>query len=340
MLAEAAISTPNRRCPLAGMLVAVKDNIDVAGLPTTAACPAFTYGPDRRCARGRAAACAPGALVLGKTNLDQFATGLVGTRSPYGAVRDPAAGAMSAAGRAAGRRWRSPSGIVDLALGTDTAGSGRVPAAFQGLVGDQADARARAAAGVVPACRTLDCVTVFARDVASAERALWTMAGSAAPRCAPRPARARLAAGRAAGRARRGRGSAVPAAGQLGGASAPMPGGRSPLPSRRLGGLGRCSCVEMDIDPFLAAGDLLYGGAYVAERHAALGAFVDAHPDAIDPTVRDDHPRRRAPDGERAGQGRRDARRAAGGDGSGSRGHRRAAAPDGLAPAHDRRGRR
>ncbi|MDQ6779064.1 MAG: amidase family protein, partial [Actinomycetota bacterium] len=179
VLADAEIldAEPARELPLRGALLAVKDNIDVAGLPTTAGCPAYAYKPSVDApvvARLRAA----GALVLGKTNLDQFATGLVGTRSPYGAVRDARRPDYVSGGSSSGSAVAVALGIVDLALGTDTAGSGRVPAAFQGLIGVKPTRGIVPVAGVVPACRTLDCVTVFARDVSTAERALWVMAGA------------------------------------------------------------------------------------------------------------------------------------------------------------------
>jgi allophanate hydrolase len=162
--------------PLAGLLAAVKGNIDVAGLPTTAGCPAFAYSPERDAtavARLRAA----GALVLGTTNLDQFATGLVGTRSPYGAVRHATAPERISGGSSSGSAVAVALGIVDVALGTDTAGSGRVPAAFHGLVGIKATRGVVPATGVVPACRSLDCVTVLARNLFVARRTLLALAG-------------------------------------------------------------------------------------------------------------------------------------------------------------------
>ncbi|WP_267893236.1 amidase family protein, partial [Streptomyces scabiei] len=160
--------------PLAGRLLAVKGNIDVHGLPTTAGCPAYAYAPDADApvvARLRAA----GALVLGTTNLDQFATGLVGTRSPYGAVRGAHDPSRISGGSSSGSAVAVALGIVDLALGTDTAGSGRVPAAFNGIVGLKPTRGLVPTAGVVPACASIDCVTVFARTLPEAEQALAHM---------------------------------------------------------------------------------------------------------------------------------------------------------------------
>ena len=150
--------------PLAGTTLAVKDNIDVGGLPTTAGCPAYSYVPDVDAA-AVAALVAAGAVVVGKTNLDQFATGLVGVRSPYGACPNAHWPGLVAGGSSSGSAVAVASGLVDLALGTDTAGSGRVPAACNGIVGLKPTRGRIATTGVVPACRSLDCVSVFARTV-------------------------------------------------------------------------------------------------------------------------------------------------------------------------------
>ena len=162
--------------PLYGVPVAVKDNIDVAGFPTTAACPAFAYTPaqDATCvARLRRA----GAIVIGKTNLDQFATGLVGVRTPYGIARNLFDPALIPGGSSTGSAIAVAAGLVPLALGTDTAGSGRVPAALGNIVGLKPSLGLVSTAGVVPACRSIDCVSVLALTVDDAFAALAAIAG-------------------------------------------------------------------------------------------------------------------------------------------------------------------
>ncbi|OQR61092.1 allophanate hydrolase [Streptomyces maremycinicus] len=263
------------RLPLAGRLLAVKGNIDVAGLPTTAGCPAYAYRPAADApavARLRAA----GALVLGTTNLDQFATGLVGTRSPYGAVRGAVDPARVSGGSSSGSAVAVALGIADLALGTDTAGSGRVPAAFNGIVGLKPTRGLVPTQGVVPACASIDCVTVFARTLPEAERALAHMA-SPAGRALPslpvrRPGPWRVA---------------VPAPDRLGELD---PGWAAAYEAavRRLVAAG-AEIRGIDLTPFTEAAAMLYEGAFVAERYTAVGAFVDkltAEGGAgLDPTV-------------------------------------------------------
>jgi allophanate hydrolase len=265
------------KLPLAGCTLAVKDNIDVAGLPTTAGCPAYAYDPEVS-APAVERLVAAGAIVLGKTNLDQFATGLVGTRSPYGAVRDALRPDRVSGGSSSGSAVAVALRMADLALGTDTAGSGRVPAAFQGLAGIKPTRGLVPTLGVVPACRTLDCVTVLARELALAERAMGLMTGPTAadPTSRSWPPDAPLGAPPAPR-------VGIPPAEQLG---ALGPGGAEAfaVAVARVAETG-ARLVEIDLEPFLAAARLLYDGAFVAERHAAVGAFVRAHRDAVDPTV-------------------------------------------------------
>ena len=267
------------RLPLAGTLVAVKGNIDVAGLRTTAACPLFGEVAAEH-APAVARLVAAGALVVGTTNLDQFATGLVGTRSPYGAVRDARRPDRVAGGSSSGSAVAVALGLVDVALGTDTAGSGRVPAAFGGIVGLKPTRGLLPTRGVVPACRELDCVSVFAADLPTARLAAAVCAGvdPADPLSRPWPADAPLAA---PPRPRVG----VPLDGDLAPLSAA---GRAAFAqaAARLADRG-AELVPVSLAPFVAAGALLYGGGFVAQRYAAVGAFVEAHAgeDGVDPTV-------------------------------------------------------
>jgi len=283
LLAEAAEidrrSAAGEELPLAGTACAVKDNIDVAGLETTAACPEFAYRPAADApavARLRAA----GAVVLGKTNLDQFATGLVGTRSPYGAVRNAAHPEYVSGGSSSGSAVAVALGIADFALGTDTAGSGRVPAALGGIVGIKPTLGLVPTAGVVPACADFDAVTVFAAELPLAARVLGLMAGpdDSDPRGRRFPADAALSAPTAAP-------LAVPREADL----APLSPAYREAWARTLAALEGAgfSLAEVDISPLLVAARLLYDGALVAERFAAVGEFLAAHSGAagIDPTV-------------------------------------------------------
>ena len=260
--------------PLAGFLLAVKNNVDVAGIPTTAACPGFAYTPDKDAdavARLRAA----GALVLGATNLDQFATGLVGTRSPYGAVRDSRRPDYISGGSSSGSAVAVALGLADIAIGTDTAGSGRVPAGLQGIVGIKATLNVVSIAGVVPACRSWDAVTIFARHLATAELAMGFMAGDSRAW----PTDIRLAA---PSRPRVAYPAALPA----------LPPEWAAEFARQVDRL-RASGVDaepIEFGDFLQAARLLYDGGLVAERYAAVGTFLEEHDGAagsagIDPTV-------------------------------------------------------
>ncbi|GAB3718076.1 allophanate hydrolase [Nocardiopsis oceani] len=252
--------------PLAGTLVAVKDNIDVAGLPTTAGHPGFAYTPQES-ATAVQRLVAAGALVLGKTNLDQFATGLVGTRSPYGAVRNAFDPARVSGGSSSGSAVAVALELVDFALGTDTAGSGRVPAALHGIVGLKPTLGLVPNTGVVPAARPYDSVTVFARDLGTAQHALAVMTGPdpGDPGSRTWPADVRLAPRNPAR-------IAVPTASGL----EPLSAEERQAFHRAVDGCLRAGVrVEtVDISPLLAAARLLYDGALVAERHAAVGEFL------------------------------------------------------------------
>jgi allophanate hydrolase len=294
-LAEAAVIdarvADGEMLPLAGLVAAVKDNIDVAGLPTTAAAPSFAYQPTEDAtavARLRAA----GAVVLGKTNLDQFATGLVGTRSPHGAVRNAWDPARISGGSSSGSAVAVALGLVDLALGTDTAGSGRVPAALNGVVGVKPTRGVIPATGVVPACRSLDCVTVFARSLDLARKAVTTMAGPdgrdpLAALLGDRPRGAwRLAPGDGAPRDMAPK-VAIPLPAQLDGLADGWTEAFAAAVSRL--GLAGVETAVVDITPLLEAAALLYGGAFVAERYTAVGAHLAANTGLIgtdlDPVV-------------------------------------------------------
>ncbi|GGN83915.1 putative amidase [Actinoplanes lobatus] len=258
--------------PLAGLRLAVKGNVDVAGFPTTAGCPAYASEPAESDAVAVARLKAAGATVVGVTNLDQFATGLVGQRSPYGGVHDARRPAYVSGGSSSGSAVAVALGLADIAIGTDTAGSGRVPAAFQGIVGIKPTLGTVSTAGVVPACRSWDAVTIFARDLNTADTAMAAMAGG--PGTRTWPAGTPLAAPSAAR-------VAVPA--ELPALAAGWAAAFAEAADRlRAGG---CTVEPVPFATFLNAAKLLYEGALVAERHAAVGDFVDAHPDLVDPIV-------------------------------------------------------
>jgi allophanate hydrolase len=263
--------------PLAGLLLAVKDNVDVAGLPTTAGCPAYAY-PAEQSATAVRRLVEAGAVVLGKTNLDQFATGLVGTRSPYGAVRGALDPDKISGGSSAGSAVAVALELVDIAIGTDTAGSGRVPAAFNGIVGLKPTLGLVPKIGVVPAARSYDCVTIFARTLAAAQKALATMTGveETDPSSRAWPSSVRFSAGEHPR-------LAIPDEAGL----APLSTGARSAFTAAVNAL-RAAGVRVetiDIAPLLRVATLLYDGALVAERYAAVGAFLEDHAEEADPTV-------------------------------------------------------
>jgi allophanate hydrolase len=261
--------------PLYGIPFVIKDNIDLAGVPTTAGCPDYAYTPQRSATAVQRLIDA-GAIPLGKTNLDQFATGLVGTRSPFGACRNSFNADYISGGSSSGSAVAVATGLASFSLGTDTAGSGRIPAAFNNIIGLKPGNGRISTWGVVPACRSLDCVSVFALTAEDAATVLDVVGGFDA---------------------------ADPYSRQLGNRA--LPGLRFGVPRRdqlqffgdteyerlfglaiqRLESLGG-SAVEIDFAPFLEAARLLYEGPWIAERYAAVGSFMEAHPDSVHPITR------------------------------------------------------
>ncbi|MGE4220677.1 MAG: allophanate hydrolase [Alphaproteobacteria bacterium] len=264
--------------PLWGVPFAIKDNIDLADLPTTAACPAFAYRPVSH-ATAVARLIAAGAIPIGKTNLDQFATGLVGTRTPYPIPRNAVDPAVVPGGSSSGSAVAVARGIVCFALGTDTAGSGRVPAALNGIVGLKPSLGSVSTRGVVPACRTLDCVSVFASTVDDAWTAYAAMAAFDAedPYSRHRPAIAW---------------SGLPPALRIG---VPRPEDLEFCGDNlaeaafhthveRMAASARI--VPVDMTAFYATARLLYEGPWVGERRAAIGSFMDTHSGSMHPVTR------------------------------------------------------
>ncbi len=277
--AAALARAGDRALPLFGIPVAIKDNIDVKGLPTTAACPAYLYRPARD-ATAAAKLRAAGALILGKTNLDQFATGLVGVRTPYGVARNLFNEKLVPGGSSTGSAIAVAAGFAPLALGTDTAGSGRVPAAFNSIVGLKPTRGLVSAAGVVPACRTLDCVSVFSLTVDDGMTALRVIAGqdAADPFSHARPVRA-------VGPMPPGVRLGVPFAGDRLFFGDKLSAAAYDAALVLLSSLG-AKIVEIDIEPFYAAARLLYEGPWVAERYLTVKALVASAPDSMHPVTR------------------------------------------------------
>jgi len=267
--------------PLYGLPFAVKDNIDVAGMPTTAACPGFAYVPSAH-AFVVERLIAAGALVIGKANLDQLATGLVGVRSPYGIAENPFDAERIPGGSSSGSAVAVSSGLVSFALGTDTAGSGRIPASFNNLVGLKPTRGLLSTSGVVPACRSLDCVSVFALTVHDAGQVAEIAAGADKNDAYSRPdaERVRFLPGDAPASFRFG----IPSAPYLneldfGGTRADFE--RAVARLKRLGGVP----VEIDFEPFHATGQMLYEGAFVAERAASVKSILSKKPEGVLPVI-------------------------------------------------------
>ena len=278
--AEALTRKDAARLPLYGVPFAVKDNIDALGLPTTAACPAFSYSPAHDAtvvAKLRAA----GAILIGKTNLDQFATGLVGVRSPYGIPSNPIRADLIPGGSSSGSAVAVSAGLVPLALGTDTAGSGRVPAMLNNIVGLKPSLGLISTAGLLPACRTLDCISILSLTVDDAMTALEVVAGSdgADPFSRNRPLAAMTAF---PANLRLG----VPRNGQLiffGDKASEAAYGEA---LKRWAALG-ATLVEFDLEPFYETARLLYEGPWVAERYLVIRDLLASSPDSIHPVTRE-----------------------------------------------------
>jgi allophanate hydrolase len=308
--------------PLYGVPFAIKDNIDLEGVPTTAGCPDYAYIAPRS-AFVITKLIEAGAIPVGKTNLDQFATGLVGTRSPYGAGRNSFDPAYISGGSSSGSALAVAMGLVSFSLGTDTAGSGRVPAAFNNIVGLKATCGALSTSGVVPACRSLDCVSIFALTAGDAARVYDVAAvfdpedsyarvmdarGALALDAAAAPAVSGVSAetGTTKSSFESAADKVVSAAG--GSMASLVPAGSGfrfgvPRPSQleffgdaeyarlfceavaRLESLGG-QRVEIDFEPFLATARLLYEGPWVAERYCAVGDFLERQPNSLHPVTR------------------------------------------------------
>ena len=265
--------------PLAGMTFAIKDNIDYAGLPTTAACPAYSYQPEATAPVVKALEAA-GAILIGKTNMDQFATGLVGTRSPHGACSSIYSDKYISGGSSSGSAIAVAKDLVTFSLGTDTAGSGRVPAAFNNLIGLKPSKGLLSTTGVVPACRTLDCVSIFTRTIEDAQ-AVYKAAAQ------PDPTDPYSRTGKTAAPWLNAEtfNFGVPQPHQLeffGDEAAAELYAKAITNLEAQGG----TKVVIDFDVFKETAALLYSGPWVAERLAAIEPFAQAHPEEIHPVVR------------------------------------------------------
>lgn len=273
----AAVAGDLNKLPLYGVPFAIKDNIDAAGWETTAACPEFAYVAESDAAVVKKLRGA-GAILMGKTNLDQFATGLVGTRSPYGAVPNSFNPDYVSGGSSSGSASVVARGLVAFSLGTDTAGSGRVPAGFNNIVGLKPTKGLFSNTGLVPACRTVDCISVFALTVGDAEKVASVAAGYDATDAysRPNPNTAPVAVG---SKVR----LAIPNALEFFGDSQNQAVFEQSL--ARFEALG-AEITPIDFSPFYQLADQLYYGAWVAERTVAVEAMLTHTPEAINPVVR------------------------------------------------------
>ncbi len=277
--ADLAAIPMEKRGPLHGIPFVVKDNIDVAGVPTTAACREFAYTPDVS-ATLVAKVEAAGGIMIGKANLDQFATGLVGVRSPYGVPRNSFDGAYIPGGSSSGSATSVAAGLATFSFGTDTAGSGRVPAGLNNLVGLKPTPGFFSTSGVVPACRTLDCISIFALTVADSWAVADVVAGFDAtdpysrvmPKGVPGAAPTNVRLG-------------VPAAKDLKffGDSVGEVAFLTSLEHLKSAGH---DLIEIDFEPFFAVARLLYEGPWVAERYAAIKSFLEADASRLHPVTR------------------------------------------------------
>ena len=273
--------------PLWGLPFAVKDNIDVAGMPTTAACPAFAYQPERD-ATVVALLRAAGAIPIGKTNMDQFATGLSGVRTPYPIPINPIDPSLVPGGSSSGSAVAVARGIVSFALGTDTAGSGRVPAGLNNIVGLKPSFGVISTTGVVPACRTLDCVSLLALTVDDAFTAFSSAAhydeGDVYSRAFSQSAyptdESRLRIGVPRPQDRKFFGDVAMATSF----------DRALATLQQIG----CTLVEVPFDDYSATAELLYGAAWIAERYVAIKEFYDARADVLHPVVHEIYARTKA----------------------------------------------
>jgi allophanate hydrolase len=276
-LVAAEALTDAAMAPLFGIPFAIKDNLDAARLPTTAGCPAFSYIAEKDSTVVKRLKSA-GGILIGKTNLDQFATGLVGVRTPYGACSTVFHSEYISGGSSSGSAVAVAAGLLSFALGTDTAGSGRVPAAFNNIVGLKPTRGILSTEGLVRACRSLDCISLFCLTAEDAETVFSVAASYDRGDCYSRhlPAAEHLPSNYRIG---------IPATHDLG----PVDQGYRTLfmeAEQRLSSLGH-TLIEVDVTPLLKTAQLLYGGPWVAERFAAVGQFVKEHREQVHPVVRD-----------------------------------------------------